>query len=527
MTVQPKATIEIKLPDTAPFSPEQRDWLSGFFTGVFTADFVAAQGIGAGDAPAAPAAAEADDGAPWKDPTMALAERQKLADGKPLARKLYAAMAQQDCGQCGYLCETYAKALAEGAEARQNLCAPGGKDTLRAVRALMDAVGAAPAAPVAAAAPAPAARKGTTRDAPAEARFVSRRKLNKPGSAKDTWHVEFDLSDAGLTYAPGDSFGVFAKNDPALVAAIIGQLGANPAEPIRGRTLQQVLEDEVALGPAPDALFQLFSHVSGGELRRKARLLAQGEDPDGDLDRLDVFGALVKFAKARPGPEAFVEALDPLQPRLYSISSSPRTAPGRLTLTVDAVRYEVARRPRRGVASTFLADRIAPGATLPVYVQAAHGFALPAPDVPLIMIGPGTGIAPFRAFLEERAITGAPGRNWLFFGHQRSSTDFFYEDELNELKRRGVLTRLTLAWSRDGADKVYVQDRIREKAAEVVAWLDEGAHVRICGDAKRMAKDVERAFVDIMAERKGLTVDQAVAALKALKDQGRWQADVY
>ena len=189
-----------------------------------------------------------------------------------------------------------------------------------------------------------------------------------------------------------------------------------------------------------------------------------------------------------------------MQPRLYSISSSPKVDRKRLALTVDTVRYEIDNRARLGVASTFLADRIKPGDTLKVYVQKAHAFGLPAdPAVPIIMIGPGTGVAPFRAFLHERMATKAPGRNWLFFGHQRSNYDFFYEDELAGMKAARVLTRLSLAWSRDGDQKIYVQDRMREVGRDLWAWLAEGAHVYVCGDAKRMAKDVERALVDVVA----------------------------
>jgi sulfite reductase (NADPH) flavoprotein alpha-component len=217
-----------------------------------------------------------------------------------------------------------------------------------------------------------------------------------------------------------------------------------------------------------------------------------------------------------------------LAPRLYSISSSPKTVPGQVSLTVDAVRYRIGPRQRHGVASTFLADRIAPGATLKAYVQRAHGFALPAdPATPIIMVGPGTGIAPFRAFLQERAAIKAPGRNWLFFGHQKQATDFFYEEELWAMKAAGQLDRLTLAWSRDGAEKVYVQDRMRETGADLWRWIAEGAHFYVCGDAKRMAKDVEAALVDIVARHGARSVDEAIAFVSGLKKVGRYQADVY
>jgi sulfite reductase (NADPH) flavoprotein alpha-component len=288
------------------------------------------------------------------------------------------------------------------------------------------------------------------------------------------------------------------------------------------------LTDEVSLAPAPDSLFELISFITGGAHREKARALAQGDDPDGDAATLDVMAALQKFSGVRPHPEAFVEALEPLQPRLYSISSSHNATPGKLSLTVDCVRYMVGKRKRLGLASTFLAERIQPGDQVKVYVQKAHGFALPQdPKVPIIMIGPGTGIAPFRAFLLDRKATGAPGKNWLFFGHQRSSCDFFYADELNAMKTAGLLTRLSLAWSRDGDKKFYVQDRMREVGRELWSWLADGANLYICGDAKRMAKDVERALVDIVAQHGARSTDEAVSFVGELKKKGRFQQDVY
>ena len=526
MTVQGANPIVQVLPESAPFSEEQRSWLNGFFAGLLSLDNAGVTAL----SPAENAAvmAEAEDGAPWHDPSLEIAERMKLAEGKPLPRRLYAAMAQQDCGQCGYVCETYSAAIASGTEGRLNLCAPGGKETLRQLKTLMEEPGAAAATVSAEATPAvEAGPKGRCRENPALATFLSRRKLNREGSEKETWHVEFDLSECGLDYVVGDAFGIVAQNDPRLVDAVIALLGARPDVEVGGKPLRLKLMDDCALGAAPDALFQLISYVTGGETRAKAKRLAAGEDPDGDLDRLDVLGTLHKFSPARLSAEAFVEALDPLQPRLYSISSSHNAAPGRITLTVDAVRYRIGMRPRWGVASTFLAERIAPGDKVPVYVQRAHGFGLPAdPATPIIMCGPGTGVAPFRAFLQDRQAVRASGRNWLFFGHQRRACDFFYEEELQAMKDSGFLTNLTLAWSRDG-EKVYVQDRMRQRGSEVWAWLEQGAHFYVCGDAKRMAKDVERALVDIIAEHGGCSSDKAIAYLASLRKQGRYQADVY
>jgi sulfite reductase (NADPH) flavoprotein alpha-component len=241
-----------------------------------------------------------------------------------------------------------------------------------------------------------------------------------------------------------------------------------------------------------------------------------------------VLAVLQKFPNARPHPEAFVEALEPLQPRLYSISSSSKASPGRLSLTVDAVRYMVGKRKRLGVASTFLAERVASGETLGAYVQAAHGFVLPEDSTtPIIMVGPGTGVAPFRAFLQERAATSAEGKNWLFYGHQRAACDFFYAEEFEAMKATGLLTRLSLAWSRDGTEKFYVQDRMRQSGRDLWAWIAEGAHIYVCGDAKRMAKDVERALVDVVAEFGARSIDDAISFVAALKKAGRYQQDVY
>lgn len=534
--IAPTPLLEL-IPETAPFSPEQRAWLNGFFAGFAPPEGGAVTPLTAEQNAAVMAGGdESDDDAPWRDQSLSLDARMALAQGRRLPRRMMAAMAQQDCGQCGYNCRDYAEAIAARKETRLNLCAPGGKDTARMLKSLFEELEQAGAAtgPAAAAGPAslpspgPAAALGRSRDNPAQAVFLSRRRLNKEGSEKETWHVEFDLSHGALDYRAGDSFGVFARNDLGLVDQIIAMLGASHIAEVRGKPLRDVLRDDVSLSPAPDALFELISFLTGGPLREKARLLAHGEDPDGDAVTLDVLAVLQKFAGVRPHPEAFVEALEPLQPRLYSISSSPKAAPGRLSLTVDAVRYVVGKRKRLGVASSFLAERVKPGETLRAYVQAAHDFALPVDaDTPIVMIGPGTGVAPFRAFLQERGATQARGRNWLFFGHQRSTHDFFYAEEFDAMKSRGLLTRLSLAWSRDGGEKFYVQDRMREVGRELWAWLADGAHVYVCGDAKRMAKDVERALVDVVAQYGARDTDEAIAFVANLKKIGRYRQDVY
>ena len=530
--ITPTAKLEI-IPSSAPFSEAQRSWLNGFFAGLLTTD--GAVPLSAEQGAALMPGAGGDDGeAPWHDQNLPIAERMKMAEGRPLRRRMMAAMAQQDCGQCGYNCSDYSDAIAGKSEARLNLCVPGGKETARMLKSLYEEFDKAPAAaPSAAVTPAVAvttviSEPGRSRDNPVPATFVSRTLLNKKGSEKETWHIDFDLSGAGLDYVVGDSFGIFAKNDLGLVDQIIALLGASHTVQVRGKTLRDVLIEDVSLSPAPDSLFELLSYLTGGKEREKARAMAQGEDPDGDAATLDVMAVLQKFPKVRPHPEAFVEALEPLQPRLYSISSSHNATPGKLSLTVDCVRYVVGKRKRLGLASTFLAERINPGDELKVYVQKAHAFGLPQDaKTPIIMIGPGTGVAPFRAFLLDRKATGATGKNWLFFGHQRSDCDFFYRDELNAMKTSGLLTRLSLAWSRDGEKKFYVQDRMREVGREMWNWLAEGANVYICGDAKRMAKDVERALVDIVAQFGARSTDEAIAFVGDLKKKGRFQQDVY
>ena len=530
------------LPESAPFTPEQRAWLDGFFIAALGLADAGVTALGPQDSAAVMAdvvVPDDDDGAPWHDQTLPLAERLKLAEGQPLRRRMMAAMGQQDCGQCGYNCHDYADALAAGTESKLNLCVPGGKETLRTLKALSgelldtkSAPSLVPATPAAPAGPAPTSPAadglGRSREQPVEAVFMSRTRLNKSGSAKETWHIEFDIADGGLDYVVGDCFGVFPTNDPALVDAVIKALGVPADLPVGGRALREVLTCNVSLGAAPDTLFQLYSYVTGGERRRKAQALASGDDPDGDAVHLDVLAAIQKFAGVQPDPEALIEVLEPLQPRLYSIASSPQTSPRRIALTVDTVRYTIGKRTRLGAASTFLGARALPGQRVKAYVQRAQHFGLPAdPATPIVMIGPGTGVAPFRAFLHERMATKAPGRNWLFFGHQHRDYDFFYEDEFSGLRAARVLTRLSLAWSRDDAQKFYVQDRMREVGRDLWAWLADGASVYVCGEAKHMAKDVERALVDIVAQFGVRSTAEAIAFVGDLKKRGRYLQDVY
>jgi sulfite reductase (NADPH) flavoprotein alpha-component len=359
---------------------------------------------------------------------------------------------------------------------------------------------------------------GYSRQKPFPARILTSRNLNGSGSVKQVHHVEFDLADSGLVYEAGDALGVYPHNCTELVAEILTTLccdgeEAVPAPDGSTTSLRHALTELYDLGK-PSA--ELLAHFGGGS---GGTAVALHHVVDVLLARVDV-----KLA-----PVDFVRALKKLQPRLYSISSSPRAHPGQVHLTVGAVRYDHAGRARKGVCSTFLADRVVAGESrVGVFVHSNKAFRPPAdPSVPAIMVGPGTGIAPFRAFLHERRATTATGRNWLFFGDQRAATDFLYRDELERLMHDGTLTRLDTAFSRDQAEKIYVQNRMLEQAAELYAWLEGGAHFYVCGDASRMAKDVDVALHTVIERAGGKTSEQAAAYVQALKTAKRYARDVY
>ena len=304
MTIQTAVPPQVAMiPESAPFNSAQRAWLNGFFAGILSLDHAAAppaSGALPGQALNA-LAGDGDDGnAPWHDPAMPISERMTLAEGRPQRRKLFAAMAQQNCGQCGYQCESYAEALAQGIENKINLCVPGGKETQRMLKSLLDTAPAtAPAAATdqPSALAAPAGEPGYSRDQPVEAIFRGARRITGDGSEKDTRHVVFDISAAGIDYVPGDSFGVFAKNDPALADLVLGAMNAPPDFPIGGKSFRDALIEDYSLGAAPDMLFELLSYLTGGVRRKKAQALAKGQDPDGDAASLDVLAALEKFGE--------------------------------------------------------------------------------------------------------------------------------------------------------------------------------------------------------------------------------------
>lgn len=375
------------------------------------------------------------------------------------------------------------------------------------------------------------------KDHPFPARLRENRLLTRPGSEKETRHLVVDLAGSGLRYKAGDSLGVFPSNDPALVDEIVRRLGVGGDEPVhlaQSSTpvrLREALTTRLSLAtPTRKTLALLATRATRvAERDRLGRLLdaVALEELAAFLKEREFVDLLAEFPSAKLAPQEFVEQLRRLVPRLYSIASSPVVHPEEAYLTVAVVRYDTNGRRRHGVCSSFLADRVGEGSPVPVFTAHSH-FGPPEDEAAdLIMVGPGTGIAPFRAFLEERAVRGARGRNWLFFGEQRRAFDFLYEEELLAWQRQGVLTRLDTAFSRDQAHKIYVQDRMRENAPELWRWLEGGASFLVCGDAKYMAKDVDRALHEIAAEHGRMDAVQATEFVKALRRDGRYRRDVY
>ncbi len=366
---------------------------------------------------------------------------------------------------------------------------------------------------------------------PFPAKLLKNVLLNKPGSGKEVRHYEIALDGSGLSYEAGDALGVVPVNCPELVDEVIVALKAKPDENVKFgdniMSLHEALTHHFDVTkPSQEMIAAAGKAAPQSEL---APLLApeKREDLKKWLWGRHVIDLLHLLPAPMPVAE-FIPLLKKLAPRLYSISSSPKAHPGEVHLTVGAVRYESHGRERKGVASTFLADRVGDTTYVKVYVQPSHSFKPPATgDAPIIMVGPGTGIAPFRAFLEERQATGAKGKNWLFFGDQKRDADFLYEELLTGWQMSGFLTRLDLAFSRDQAEKVYVQDRMMQSAAELWAWLEAGAHFYVCGDASRMAKDVDAALHKIAETIGRKSADEAKAYVAKLKSDKRYQRDVY
>ncbi|QIZ50127.1 NADPH-dependent assimilatory sulfite reductase flavoprotein subunit [Dickeya zeae] len=367
------------------------------------------------------------------------------------------------------------------------------------------------------------------KEAPYTASLVTRQKITGRNSEKDVRHIEIDLGDSGLRYQPGDALGVWYENVPALVQELLGLLWLKGDEPVNvgGNTLP--------LAEALQRHFELTQNTAPivanyAALSRNDTLLGLVADKSA-LQQYAQRTPLVDMVREAPvelTPEQLIGLLRPLTPRLYSIASSQDDVGSEVHITVGVVRYEYEGRARSGGASGYLADHLDEEGEVHVFIEHNDNFRLPAnPDTPVIMIGPGTGIAPFRAFMQQREAEGAGGKNWLFFGNPHFTEDFLYQVEWQRYVKDGLLTHIDLAWSRDQAHKVYVQDKIREKGAQVWRWIQDGAHIYVCGDANRMAKDVEHALLDIVAEQGGMDAEQADEFLSELRLERRYQRDVY
>ena len=379
-----------------------------------------------------------------------------------------------------------------------------------------------------------------SKDRPFPARITENRLLSKPGSAKETRHFAVSLAGSGLHYKAGDSLGVFGENRASEVTEILSRLGATGDEPVSPAMLKltapisirEALTSRLALaGPTRKIVETLAAKATNEAEKAKLAALLPPEAKEvlaSFLDEREFVDLLAEFPSAKLTPQELVDHMRRLMPRLYSIASSPKVYPEEIHLTVAVVRYETNHRERVGVCTTFLADRVQVAATpTPVFVSHSH-FGLPDDGTKdVIMVGPGTGIAPFRAFVQDRVASGATGRNWVFFGDQHRATDFLYEEDWTAWLAQGKLARFDTAFSRDQVLKVYVQDKMRENAAELWSWIKGGAYFYVCGDAKRMAKDVDTALLDVIAQQGGLDAAAAAEYVKQLKKDKRYQRDVY
>lgn len=363
---------------------------------------------------------------------------------------------------------------------------------------------------------------------PATAELSVNQKITARNSTKDVRHIEISLAGTGLTYQPGDALGVYFQNDRALVDKVLVATGIDGDSQVtladKTLTVREALTSELELTQAYPSFVAKYADATGiAALQAIAADKEQLRSYLADKQTADV----VLQHPASLSAQQLVDALRKIQPRLYSIASSQTEVGEEVHLTVGVVRYQAFEHEHLGGASGFLAERLAEGAPLKVFVEHNDNFRLPAHETPVIMIGPGTGIAPFRAFLQERDNAGATGQNWLFFGNPHFTRDFLYQVELQDYLKRGVLTRLDVAFSRDQAQKVYVQDKLKAKGAEVWSWLQQGAHLYICGDGARMAKDVHQALVAIATDHGGLSLDQANDYFEQLRESKRYQKDVY
>ncbi len=369
---------------------------------------------------------------------------------------------------------------------------------------------------------------------PYRAEVLENINLNGRGSNKETRHLVLSLEDSGFTFEPGDALGIYPENDPELVDAVINELNWDPDESVtinkEGdiRSIRQALLTKYEISRLTKSLMQKAGEIFSNKKLQELTKPENGEKLKAYIDGRDILDLIRDFPPDGLKPSEFIGILRKLPPRLYSIASSLKAYPDEVHLTVGTVRFETHGRKRKGVCSGQIAERVQPGDTLPVYIDPNPNFKLPDdPDRPIIMIGPGTGVAPFRAFLQEREVEGIRGKSWLFFGDQHFSSDFLYQIEWQKWLRNGVLTKMDVAFSRDTDRKIYVQHRMLEKSKEFYKWLEEGAVVYVCGDEKRMARDVHQTILAILEKEGALSEEEAIEYLDAMRREKRYQRDVY
>jgi sulfite reductase (NADPH) flavoprotein alpha-component len=379
-----------------------------------------------------------------------------------------------------------------------------------------------------------------TRNNPFASKVLANYLLTGEGSEKETRHIALSL-DAGMAYSPGDAVGVIPENRAEAVAEVLSALGFTGDERVLDHykveiSFEEALRTRLAIGKLTRGSVGQYAKLPGaprcgGNGHDSLKLLcgpdnkARAEEYCWGREFIDL---ITDFPGAVTAPQELFNVLQRLTPRMYSIASAQAMHPDIVETTVRVVRYDTHGRARQGLCSGQMGERADVGSALPIFLHANQNFRLPDdPSVPIIMVGPGTGIAPFRAFLEHRQATGASGDNWLFFGEQRRAFDYLYEEQFTAMHNAGSLTRLDTAFSRDQGRKIYVQDRITENGTELYAWLEQGAYFYVCGDASRMAKDVETALLDVIAKGSNGTLDYAAEYLAAMKKQKRYQRDVY
>lgn len=373
-----------------------------------------------------------------------------------------------------------------------------------------------------------------SRTNPFRAEVLENINLNGRGSNKETRHLEISLEGSGLTYQPGDALGIYPENDPALVELLLNELKWDPLETVtinkQGdvRALKEALTSYYEITVLTKPLLEKIGQLSANEDLKELVLSGNEDKVKAYIDGRDLLDLVRDFGTWGGSAQEFVSVLRKIPARLYSIASSISANPDEVHLTIGALRYDANGRERKGVCSTLCAERLEPGDTLPVFIQHNDNFKLPAnPDTPIIMVGPGTGVAPFRSFMQEREEIGADGKSWLFFGDQHFRTDFLYQTEWQKWVKNGVLTKVDVAFSRDTDEKVYVQHRMLEHSKDLFEWLQQGAAVYICGDEKKMAHDVHNTFIEIIETEGGLSREAAADYLATMQQQKRYQRDVY